>query len=278
MTEMQDEANPTETVLPSPPSPSVIIASVQFAPGTHISDSVRNRVLWSINSPKIFDDSEDWLQEMQDVGIRGALQDSGYYRAKVKIEAHRLKRNEKRQVYALTLHIEEGWRYKFRDVQFKSLVDSAPLAFPESELRKYVHMKQGDFFNTSKVREALNEVIELYNTNGYIDMVPAINVKNDDDGGPLDIIVTIDQGKQYHIGTVEFIGLDQKKQDQLRPELKEGQVFNPKLIDALLVENKSVLPADASRNDLAAARNTKDGVVNLSFDFRSCPSVGESSN
>jgi len=269
ISEMQAETNPPEPA--SLPAREVVIASVQFAPGTHISGSVRNRVVWSIKSVRLVDDSKlVWLQELQEVGILGALQDSGYFRAKVKANAHLLEGNEKRRLYALILHIEEGQQYRLGDVRFKSPPDSSPLAFSESELRTHVPMKRGDIFNVSKMREAIRQITYLYAANGYIDMVPTPETENDDAGGRLDLILIIDQGKQYRIGTLEFLGLDQRSQHQLRPKLRQGQIFNPRLVDELLTANKSILPSDASQDDLTITRNTKDGVVNLSFDFYSC--------
>jgi hypothetical protein len=79
----------------------------------------------------------DWLEELQDVGIRGTLQDSGYFKAKLKVDARLLDGNERRNRYALTLHIEEGWQYRLGNVRFKPAdPDKTPLAFSASELRR----------------------------------------------------------------------------------------------------------------------------------------------
>ena len=75
---MQEETRAQE---PEPvPTPRVVIASIQFAPATHISESVRSQIIRSIKSPQFHDDAKmDWLEELQDVGILGTLQDSGYF-------------------------------------------------------------------------------------------------------------------------------------------------------------------------------------------------------
>lgn len=266
-----------ETKPPGPEprtSSKVVIASVKFAPGTNIPEYVRGRITWSIKSPRFYDDSElSWLREMQEVGIRGALQDSGYFKAKVKAYARLVEGNERRRRYALTLHIDEGRRYRLGDVRFERVADNNPLSFTATELRKYVQMGRGEFFNVSKVRQAMEELTKLYATRGYIDMVPQPEIQNDDDGGPIDLVLKIDEGKQYRVGKIQFLGMDGKAQNQLIPQLKPGEPYNSNLVDEVLKRNKSVLPADASRQDMHLTRQTKEGVVDMHFDFYSCPNM-----
>jgi outer membrane translocation and assembly module TamA len=268
---MHRETKPPE---PEPRTSSkVVIASVKFAPATDLPEYVRDRITWSIKS-RFYDDSElSWLKEMQEVVIRGALQDSGYFKAKVKADARLVEGNERRRRYALTLHIDEGRRYRLGDVRFERVADDNPLSFSASELRKYVQMGRGEFFNVSKVRQAMEELTKLYATRGYIDMVPQPEIQNDEDGGPIELVLKIDEGKQYRVGKIQFLGLDEKAENQLIPQLKPGEPYNSNLVDEVLKRNKSVLPADASRQDMHLTRNTKEGVVDMHFDFYSCPNM-----
>jgi outer membrane protein assembly factor BamA len=267
---MQEE---TKALEPEPvPTPRVVIASIQLSPTTHISESVRSRIIWSIKSPLFHDDPNmDWLEELQDVGIRGLLQDLGYFKAKVKADARLLDGNERRNRYTLTLHIEEGLRYRLGNVRFKPAdPDKSLLAFSASELRQHLHMRRGDFFSAAKVRSSIEEITKLYATKGYIDMVPEPEVLNDDDGGPIDLLMKIDEGKQYLVGKIEFLGVDEKSLTRLNLPLRTGEPFNSALVDEFLKRNKSVLPADASPQDVHLTRNSKEGVVDLRFDFYSC--------
>ena len=133
---IQDETR--TQALEAVPTPKVVIASIQFVPTTHVSEPVRNRIISSIKSPQFLDDSDkEWLQEIQDVGVRGTLQDSGYFKAKVKADARFLNGNDRRRRYALTLRIEEGRQYRLGDVRFERAdLDKPPLAFSASELRQ----------------------------------------------------------------------------------------------------------------------------------------------
>jgi outer membrane protein assembly factor BamA len=102
-------------------------------------------------------------------------------------------------------------------------------------------------------------------------MVPEPVVRNDDDGGPIDLLMKIDESKQYRVGKIEFLGLRESSQNRLKPQLRTGEPFNKALVDELLRRNKSLLPADASWQDVYLTRNTKEGVVDVRFDFYSCP-------
>jgi len=256
-----------------PPTPKVVIAAIAFAPGTHIPPSVRDRIIGSIRSPQFYDDpDQSWLQEMQEVGVLGVLLDSGYYRATAKAEAHLVEGNQQRRRYAVTLHIEEGWRYRLGDIRIESAADDKTLIFPSSELRERVPMKRGEIFNVWKLRAGLEAIGKLYHTKGYIDMVSTPEVHNGEYGGPLELVMKIEEGKQYRIGRIEFLGMDAKTQSQLRPQLRPGDAYNPDLIDELFRQSKSLLPSDASRRDFSVLlRSQAEGTVDLRFDFYTCP-------
>ena len=102
-------------------------------------------------------------------------------------------------------------------------------------------------------------------------MAPEPLVRNDDGRGAIDLIMKIEEGKQYRVGQMDFLGLDESSQNQLKSQLRPGEAFNKALVDELLARNKSLLPADASWQDVHLTRKTKEGVVDVRFDFYSCP-------
>ena len=119
----------------------------------------------------------------------------------------------------------------------------------------------------------MEEITKLYAIKGYIDLVPEPVVQNDDGRGPIDLLMKVDEGKQYRVGKIEFLGLGKSSQNQLKPQLRPGEPFNKALVDELLHWNKSLLPTDASWQDVHLTRNTKEGVVDVRFDFYSCPNT-----
>lgn len=180
--------------------------------------------------------------------------------------AHLLTATPQDHRYALTLHIDEGLLYRLGRVRFQPAdPDKNPLAFPESNLRQHFHKLRGDLFNATKIRQTMDELTKLYAANGYIDMVPEPVTDIDDRSRLMDLTMKIDDGLQYRVGKVEFLGLD----EGTKPRLHRGDPYNKYLVDELLKRNKSLVPADASKNDVSVRRNSKDHLVHLRFDFHS---------
>jgi hypothetical protein len=50
-------------------------------------------------------------------------------------------------------------------------------------------------------------------------MVPQPAIQNGDDGVPINLVLRLDQGTPYRVGMVEFLGLNEKTQNQLAPPL-----------------------------------------------------------
>jgi outer membrane translocation and assembly module TamA len=166
-----------------------------------------------------YDSESDWLEELQD-GIKGLLQDSGYFR--LKVNAHAIDGNHRNKRCALTLHIEEGRQHRLGAISFVRVNDDAALAFPASELREHIRLTRGELFSASKIRNGVEELTRLYGTNGYIDMVPIPEIQTEGDDGPINLVMRLDQGKPYRVGKVEFLGLNEKMQNELTSKLKPG--------------------------------------------------------
>ncbi len=207
--------------------------------------------------------------------MQGVLQDAGYYKATAKVEARLVEADQRRRSYALTLHIEEEWQYLLGDVHFEAASHGETLAFPTNELRNLIPLERGEIFATEKIRQGMKAIEKLYDTKGYIDIVMTPMTDDDGDGDPIDLIMHIEEGKQYRFGKIEFLGLDPKTQARLRPQLESGELFNRNLVNELFKRNKTLLPADASWEDVDVIRNQGDGVVDLRFDFYTCPKLGK---
>src|SRR5713101_5500014 len=64
--------------------PEIKITSVKFGRETRLSQAIRTRIVLAITRHQFYDDSKfDWLDELKEMPVKGALQDLGYFRAKV---------------------------------------------------------------------------------------------------------------------------------------------------------------------------------------------------
>jgi outer membrane protein assembly factor BamA len=246
------------------------IVSVKFEPETRLPVELTERIVRLMKLHLFYDSTEsDWLGEVREVAIRGPLQDAGFFRAYVEVYPQIVSADPGEQRYSLTVDIEPGPQYRLNEIRFVNVNEKEALAFPASELREHFRLRKGDLFSVSKIREGMNEVAALYGSKGYIDftMEPETTIE---DGDPIDLVMKLNEEKQYRVGKVEFWGLNERTGSQLTPQLKPGEVFNNKLVDELLSRNRPLLPPNVSRDDVSIFRHIKDGTVDVRFDFYRC--------
>jgi outer membrane translocation and assembly module TamA len=259
------DQNRKETGAPS----TVVVDSVELVGGDSLPEGVRRKLVTSVTHPGRF--SADWLREVEDVGARGALQETGYFRPAVQAEAQTHSSDAASQHVAITLHIEAGPRYRLRSVQFRSVSESIPLVFSFEILRQQIPLADGAFFNVSEIRRGIDSLSRLHRTLGYIDFTVEPQTEIDDQSGTIAVIFVLDPQTRYRIGNVKVWGPDSDSERLLESKWKVGDIFNAERLDAFFEENKTVLPSDASRDDVQVLRNEREGTVELRFDFRLCP-------
>ena len=84
----------------------------------------------------------------------------------------------------------------------------------------------------TQLQEDVQKVREFYQNHGYIDMVVQDVRKERTSGGALLIVIAIDEGPQYHVGKLNFVGYKVTTEDKLRAAVKtkEGAVYSAKAI------------------------------------------------
>jgi outer membrane protein insertion porin family len=84
----------------------------------------------------------------------------------------------------------------------------------------------------AQLQEDLQKVREFYQNHGYIDVVVHDARKERTSSGALHIVIPIDEGPQYHVGKLSFVGYKATTEDRLRAVVKthEGSVYSAKAI------------------------------------------------
>ncbi|PYK75727.1 MAG: outer membrane protein assembly factor BamA [Verrucomicrobia bacterium] len=84
----------------------------------------------------------------------------------------------------------------------------------------------------TQLQDDVQKVREFYQNHGYIDVVVRDVRKERTSGGALHIVIAIDEGPQYHVGKLSFIGYKATSEDKLRAVVKthEGAVYSAKAI------------------------------------------------
>jgi outer membrane translocation and assembly module TamA len=252
------------------PAPKVIIDEIKFDAPIHLPDSVRDELLNSIKEHEFAADSK-WLEEIEEVPIRGAWQDNGYFKVKVSAQALPLGGDATHQHYSVIVHVDEGLQYRLGKITFRSFDPDEPLVFPPEELRKLASLDEGEILSSDKIRKALDALKKLYASHGYIDFAPTPETEVDDEHQTVSIHFVLDQQKQYRIGKITLYVSNPELENILNSRLKPGDIFDYNIVHDFLKENESSLPPDASPEDIRLTRNAKTGTVDLLLDFMTCP-------
>jgi outer membrane protein assembly factor BamA len=251
--------------------PKAVIDDVRFNVPTHLSPSVMNRMIAEWNEGDADATNRDWVAGFVEGGIRNAWQDQGYFRVTVgRAETELLGGNSDEQHFRLVIPVNEGLQYHLGDLSF---LDAH--AFSPGELRSLIPLEEGEIFNISKIRAGIEALNQRYAANGFLDFTAVPNTEINDKLQRIALTFRLDEEKQYRIGDVRVIGLDPALEMALRSEVIQGEVFNPQRIDEFVKRNASSLPTTLSQNRyLQQTRDTKLGIIDLSFDFRALDSRG----
>jgi outer membrane protein assembly factor BamA len=254
--------------------PHIIVDSVTIRGGHSLPKTIRQRLIASARQPHWYSFDADRLNEFQEVGVRGALQSAGYFKAVVRVEGQILSSNTNSQHVAITIHIEEGPRFYLSSLKLRAAnPDSESLPFPYEVMRTEIALQEGALFGTSKIKNGIESLTQLFQADGYIDFTAEPQLQVDEKSHRIALTLVLDPQKQYRLAQVEILGPDPACEKLLQSQWKVGDVFNRQKLDTFLQENKSLLPSDASEQDIRVLGNTMDGTVDLKFDFRECSST-----
>jgi outer membrane protein assembly factor BamA len=248
------EANEAQQVS----APKIVFVSVDFQGETRLPQTLQTQLTTSLKRRRAqfygFDPAP-LLNEFQEVAVRGALRERGYFNAQVDAEFHLLGADPRERRYSVTFRVTDGLQYRLGDVLVKNTSEPTfPTVFPPAQLRKLVPLRRGEPFNVSKIRDGLETIMSLYGSRGYLDATVAPDTIVDDDQAVISLILNVDEQTQYRIGEVNVFTSNPRVETLLRELLKPGEVFNPKV-------------------DVRMSKDVNNGKIDISLDFWACPLV-----
>lgn len=216
------------------------------------------------------------LEQDQDM-IRNFYQEKGYFKARVidrKIETRDVGGkgfriplfypNKPGKRADITLTLEEDQLTRLRNINF---VGVKLFRTPETLMKPLFQMQTGDIFSTAKLRKGLENARKLYGEFGYIDFVlePEPNpVPNSDQ---IDLTLTADEGKQFFLRRLDFVGNNTTRDKVIRRELliDEGDIYNTRLWELSILRLNQLGYFEALKAEDAAdvTRDTKTNTVDL---------------
>jgi outer membrane protein insertion porin family len=218
--------------------PRVAIRDVEFLGNRDISDELLTRAMKANRAAGL-------LSFMQGSGVYHVdkfgedaeavvayYREHGYINAQVgQPELRELEDSPDRQQRWIQLRIPvtEGPRYRLGDLKFdgNTKVTSEALA-------SIFKLKSGDVYNEQAIRKGLDRAREIYGAGGYYeftaypDLQPRATTTGKDGRPLVDVTLRVQEGTQYFVNRISFLGNTHTRDDVLRRELGllETGVFN----------------------------------------------------
>jgi len=144
-------------------------------------------------------------------------------------------------VVDVTFAVTPGQQYKL-----KSLEWSGNHEFSSDALDKMVVAKPGEPANTARLQDYLKEIQKLYGSKGYVTATVKAEANFDDAAGTAVIHLEVNEGYVYHMGELEFRGLDNSLTAKLRNawKIRPGEVYDATYLSEYLPAAQKLLPAN----------------------------------
>jgi outer membrane protein insertion porin family len=137
--------------------------------------------------------------------------------------------------------VTPGPQYKL-----KSLEWSGNREFPAETLQKMVRAEPGKPANTIRLADNLKDIQKLYGSRGFVTAAIKVNAELDDATATVIIHLDVKEGYAYHMGELEFRGLDNSLTAKLRNawKIRPGDVYDATYLSEFLPAAQKLLPAN----------------------------------
>ena len=140
----------------------------------------------------------------------------------------------------MRIPISEGVRYRLGELTLEG-VEIMRL----DAVRDQFEIDEGDYYNQKVIQDGIERTQMMYGASGYMeyvafpDLTPRDQGEEDDgsvrriDAPPIvDVTIRADEGEQYFVGRIDFLGNTTTRDKVVRRELRvfEGGVFNTEML------------------------------------------------
>ena len=117
--------------------------------------------------------------------------------------------------------------------------------FTTEQLEKMVRAEPGRPANTVKLADNLKDIQKLYGSRGYVGAAITPEAEFDDAAATVAIRLEVKEGAVYHMGDLEFRGLDNSLTAKLRNawKIRPGEVYDATYLTEYLPAAHKLLPA-----------------------------------
>ena len=140
----------------------------------------------------------------------------------------------------VTFPVTPGRSYKIKTLEW-----SGNKVLTTEVLRKMVRAQPGDIANTVRIGDNLKEIQTLYGSRGYVTVSIKLETELDEPDGTAVIRFDVKEGFEYHMGELEFRGLDNSLTAKLRNawKIRQGEVYDATYLSQYLSAARKLLPS-----------------------------------
>jgi len=140
----------------------------------------------------------------------------------------------------VTFAVTPGQQYQLTGLEW-----TGNREFPTETLEKMVRAEPGQPANTVRLSEDLLQVRKLYGSHGFIAVSINADAQFDEPASTVTIRLEVKENDVYHMGDLEFRGLDNSLTAKLRDawKLRRGDVYDANYLDSYLPEAHKLLPS-----------------------------------
>ena len=117
-------------------------------------------------------------------------------------------------------------------------------------------------------------ITRIYKAKGFIDMISKREEKIDEESRLVNVVFNVDEGRQYHVRTVEAHGLTSTLEQALKSQFVPGEVFDIGAFWNFVGEHSHELwkgvPLDEA---IQVRRDATNASVDILVDSRPCPAT-----
>jgi outer membrane protein assembly factor BamA len=141
----------------------------------------------------------------------------------------------------VTFHVTPGQQYKLKGIEW-----SGNREISNEALQKMVRAEVGQPANMVRLGDNLKDIQKLYGSRGYVTATITPEMAFDDAAGTVLIHLEVKEGYEYHMGELEYRGLDNSLTAKLRNawKLRPGEVYDATYLSQYLPVAQKLLPSN----------------------------------
>ena len=170
--------------------------------------------------------------------------------------------SEDKTLVRIKIHIDEGERYKIRNVRFEFDPASRKL-FPEGEMTEWLVSKPGDPYTENNANRDVARIREKYGERAYIQAEINHNEIVALDKKELDLVYSVKENDKIYVGRIIFEGNSKTREDVLRREFTRtgflpGEEYNNSNLQRAIQRVKDRQLIDAQGTGLSVRTQETD--------------------